>query len=151
MERDDIKALLELYFEGQTTLQQEQALSNYFLTESNLPSEFAPYKAIFGAFAEAKEVSTTMQPKVVKPQRSWPILWGVAASLSAAACLALGVFVWVTEPQNQSADLVCYVDGIEITDSDMVRAEAERILASAAADVNQAMAQIEKINILNKR
>jgi hypothetical protein len=47
--------------------------------------------------------------------------------------------------------LVCYVDGIEITDSDMVRAEAERILASAAADVNQAMAQIEKINILNKR
>jgi hypothetical protein len=51
MERDDIKALLELYFEGQTTLQQEQALSNYFLTESNLPSEFAPYKAIFGAFA----------------------------------------------------------------------------------------------------
>jgi hypothetical protein len=151
MERRDIKVLLELYFEGQTTLQQEDELSDYFLTCEDIPAEWLPYRAIFTAFAAAKEVTTTVEPNVQKPRHSWRVIWGAVASLSAAACLALGIFLWSAETQRGTTDLVCYVDGEQITDNDMARAEAERILASAAAEVNQAMAQIEKINIFNKR
>lgn len=151
MERSEFKALLELYLEGQTTLEQERQLSAYFLTCEDIPAELLPYKAIFAAFATAKEVTTTVEPKVQKPRRSWKIIWGVAASLSAAACVVLGVFLWSGKPQGGTTDLVCYVDGVEVTDSDIALAEAERILADAAADVSQAMAQIEKINIFNKR
>lgn len=76
---------------------------------------------------------------------------GSSGLLSAAACVVLGVFLWSGKPQGGTTDLVCYVDGVEVTDSDIALAEAERILADAAADVSQAMAQIEKINIFNKR
>lgn len=151
MERSEVKALLELYFEGQTTLQQEKELSTYFLTEESIPTELLPYKAIFAAFAATKEVTTAVEPKVQRPRRSWKIIWGAVASLSAAACLVLGIFLWSESPQDRTADLVCYIDGVEVTDSDIARAEAERILADAAVDVSQAMAQIEKINIFNNR
>lgn len=151
MERSEVKALLELYFEGQTTLQQEKELSTYFLTEESIPAELLPYKAIFAAFAATKEVTTAVEPKDQRPRRSWKIIWGAVASLSAAACLVLGIFLWSESPQDRTADLVCYIDGVEVTDSDIARAEAERILADAAVDVSQAMAQIEKINIFNNR
>ena len=46
MDTRQIKILLEKYFEGQTTLEEEQALTDYFTGETNVP-ELLPYRQQF--------------------------------------------------------------------------------------------------------
>lgn len=48
---NNIKHLLERYFEGETSREEEQILRDYFLKES-VDSEFLPYKALFASLGK---------------------------------------------------------------------------------------------------
>ena len=50
MEQSRIRELLELYFEAQTTTEQERQLALYFATAEDIPADLLPYKAMFAAF-----------------------------------------------------------------------------------------------------
>lgn len=52
MELDKIEALLEKYFEGQTSIEQENQLRDYFLSD-DLPPQLLQYKSMFAYFGEA--------------------------------------------------------------------------------------------------
>jgi hypothetical protein len=54
MEYQDINDLLDRYFEGETTLQEEQTLRQYFQTTPNIPVEWQSYRPLFQFFAEEK-------------------------------------------------------------------------------------------------
>ena len=160
MEQCRIEELLDLYFEGQTTIMQEQELRRYFSTAQDIPADLAPYKAMFAAFDKAREV--TPPPTIVtkQPRSLYKIILGTVASM--AACLALGLFVWAGVDNNKP-DIVCYIDGIEITDTERAMAEVNRLLGSANNnlateevarllgsvdnDIALAMAAIESMNI----
>ncbi len=53
MELDKIEALLEKYFEGQTSIEQENQLRDYFLS-AELPPHLLQYKSIFKYFDSAR-------------------------------------------------------------------------------------------------
>lgn len=146
MEQSRIRELLDLYFEGQTTLEQERAIKDFFATTQNIPADLAPYKAMFAAFdASALERSDTMVPRIAS-RPSWQVLLGGISAISAAACLLLALFIWSGKRVNEPT-IICYVDGVEITDTDRAVAEAQRILSGVNNDVELAMATIEKVNI----
>jgi hypothetical protein len=54
MEYQDINDLLDRYFEGETTLQEEQTLRQYFQNTPNIPVEWQGYQPLFQFFAEEK-------------------------------------------------------------------------------------------------
>lgn len=54
MEHQDIKDLLDRYFAGETTLQEEQNLRQFFQNTPNIPVEWKPYQPLFQFFAEEK-------------------------------------------------------------------------------------------------
>ena len=144
MEQSRIRELLDLYLEGQTTLMQEEQLRRYFATATDLVADLVPYKAIFAAFESVKEQKLTVV--VAKKPRSWArvVIGSVAA---VAACLVLGLFIWSGD-QSSEQQAVCYIDGVQIADTEVAVAQAQRMLGSVNEDIMVAMATIESMNIL---
>ena len=144
MEQSRIRELLDLYLEGQTTLMQEEQLRGYFAVAADIPADLMPYKAMFAAFDSVKEQKPTAV--VDKKPRSWVrvVIGSVAA---VAACLVSGLFIW-SGVQSREQQIVCYIDGEQITDTEVVVAEAQRMLGSVNEDIMVAMAAIESMNII---
>lgn len=56
----------------------------------------------------------------------------------------LGVFIWLGTKSDKQ-DIVCYIDGVEITDSDRAMAEAQRLMGEVNEDIALAMTTIENL------
>ena len=54
MKAEEAKAILQKYFEGETTLEEERSLRHFFLQEE-IPTEFQPYRRWFTARGEHVE------------------------------------------------------------------------------------------------
>jgi len=81
MELVKIEALLEAYFEGNTTLEQEATLRTYFLGQDVAP-HLTVYTSLFASFEQAhEEVSqrTITLPKPSSNSRGW--MYSVAAMI----------------------------------------------------------------------
>ena len=75
MEYSNIKELLDLYFNGETTLSQEKSLRDYF-TSDRVDKRLKPYKALFESYNKAgQEVfkgSLALEPQHNKLQTWLP-------------------------------------------------------------------------------
>lgn len=98
MELRKIEALLDAYFEGQTSLNEEQQLRDFFLNK-NVPVHLLHYKPIFvGIVAAQKEQS---QRAVELPEKTGasslrPMRW-IAVAVIAVALVGIGK-LYFTEP-----------------------------------------------------
>lgn len=145
MEQSRIRELLELYFEAQTTTEQERQLAIYFATAEDIPADLLPYKAMFAAFDCAREVKSSKKAKV-SPPRWQMLLGGVSAATAVAAALLLGVYFWAEQPKAEPS-FICYINGVQVEDREVAMAETQHIFDSMSKDIELAMATIEKINI----
>ena len=69
MELHNIKQLLEKYFDGQTSIQEEKELKNYF-SSKNIVSELMQYQDMFGYFSKEQQTETQIEPTLKqKPNR----------------------------------------------------------------------------------
>ncbi len=126
----EIRDLLEIYFDGATTPEQERRLKEYFLSEE------VPYaKAMFAGFSEAARETYSgdimIGTATKKPRRR-----SLYIALSAAASLLLAVgLAWTLIPEKQSEVVYCYMNGEPVTDLDIASRQAQmvaRILESSA-------------------
>jgi hypothetical protein len=86
MELIKIEELLEKYFDRNSNEKEEQVLKNYF-SQENVAEHLVPYQALFGFFAEAKQLESTriLQLETFKIQRkNRRFAMSVAASLIAS-------------------------------------------------------------------
>lgn len=154
MEYNEIKRLLDRYFDGETTLDEEQTLRCYFSSATDIPADLR-YAAPMFAYAAGKRAQTRPVAAKAAPKRLLRRRFGaVAAATVAAACIAIGV-VTVSRsgdfPQNAvSGEVYCYLDGRAITD----RAEAERVtrrvLDGVQADLAHSSEMLASLSIFAK-
>ena len=98
------------YFDGETSEEEERLLRRFLATEAGQDSDFDEVRAVMSVFAAGKETSRN-QPK---SRRLWPWL--------AAACVAgLAWLLWTGIGDSQDV-CVAYVNGQKITDRDEVLA-----------------------------
>lgn len=97
MELHKIKNLLEEYFEGRTTLEEEKILKNYF-SQSDVSPDLEKYKPIFKVFENEKAIKSEKEFHIIdeKPLKMRPWWYSVAALLVLA--LAVGGF-YLSQPQ----------------------------------------------------
>ncbi|MCH9660498.1 MAG: hypothetical protein K0U54_06260 [Bacteroidetes bacterium] len=92
MELAKIESLLERYFEGNTSLYEEQELRSFF-SEGTVPTHLAVYKPIFMSFEMAGEETLSKEINLPSPQKRsnyWKL--GIAASL--LVCLGIAGYMF---------------------------------------------------------
>lgn len=132
MELHNIKQLLEKYFDGQTSIQEEKELKNYF-SSKNIDSELMQYQDMFGYFSKEQQTETQIEPTLKqKPNRKW--LW-----MAASVVVLLGIgFTFLKHPV-QSEDLGTF-DNPEIAFE-----ETQKALQLVAENLNKGKQKIEYI------
>lgn len=88
-----IDELLDLYFAGQTSLEQEQVLKDYFRS-GQVAEEHAPFAALFGAFEAEAAVTMPLQEEVVKPVKRFSLrnMYLAGSGIAAAILVAFWLF-----------------------------------------------------------
>lgn len=93
MDKNTIKKLLDRYFEGASSIKEEQLLKTYF-TSNNIDSEFEEFKHLFAFFAHEKQIKTSSSfelPSIRKPAKTVQLR---ARRWAAAAILVLSISSW---------------------------------------------------------
>ena len=126
-----IRTLTDRFFDGTTTLEEEQELYDYYQREQPLPADLAQLRQLFLDFAAVQFADEqTVSVNVNKPRR-W-LRWAVAAS--AALLIAAGAAVWLNSGQQGDDECVAYIYGERTTDRDVVLGEMQKTMAAVAAD-----------------
>lgn len=88
-----IDELLDLYFAGQTSLEQEQTLKDYFRS-GFVAEEHAPYAAMFGAFEAEAAITLPSPEEVVKPVKRFSLrrMYLAGSGIAAAILVAFWLF-----------------------------------------------------------
>lgn len=126
---ENLKRLLDLYFDGETTLEQEETLRRRFLA-GKVPPEYERYRSLFGYVAQQR-AEACMSP--VRSRRR--LIMGMAAAVvgTAAVLSAVGVFVFGDMMQDGA--------GFELT----VGGEALADEALAVEIADQGLARLHKL------
>lgn len=136
MESHKIRPLLEKYFDGETSIEDERILKNYFSSDAVAP-EFSEYKDIFGFYTAEKTLTSTREFPIKKESNIRQIL-SVAASVVVA--LGIGFMLLKTQPEVAS-DLGSF------DDPEIALIETQKALALIGQNLNKGK---ESINYLNE-
>lgn len=127
----EAEKLIEKYYEGETSVAEENLLRN-FLSQKNVPEQFEAEKAIFGYFESEKQKKTIAFT---------PNFWKWSASAVAVGAVLLGVFLSTQPSQGNYA----YVDGKKITNQQVVLTLAQSTVNSISSANNELESNFENI------
>ncbi len=159
MESSRIKHLIEKYYDGATSREEERAITDYFLSHPSLDKELEVERAMFLGLSKMRDERAPLTTSDIKPmRRRAATLWlGRVAAVAAVAAVAIvalivggGVWEDYEAELDYTQDIICYIDGKEVTNSELALSETSRLLGSVANNMTLAMASIEKYNPLNK-
>lgn len=138
MTTQEIEQLVEQFFEGATTLEQERQLYDFFRGDQ-LPDSLEQYRAAFQYFdhqlsLEAETIVVNLPAK--RPVKRWII------TLSAAACLTILVALpfWFSEEKPYEGSYIIR-DGVRIENPKIIEAELLKI----ETRVNSQIEQLDKL------
>ena len=142
----DIQELIDRYFEGLTSLKEEERLREYFRGE-NVPEGWKIYQPLFQYFDEEKNnmESKSVALPSVRPRTTY--LW-----FSVAACVLLffGLkFIFPVLNSNQLlASSTIYINGKKYSDIELIQTESLKALENLLENRDDAYAsQVEALEL----
>jgi hypothetical protein len=138
MEFNKMEALLEKYFEGETSIVEENELKNYF-SSPNVAPHLEQYKPLFGYFTEAgKEKLEKNVPLTPKKQK---VAWlSIAASI--VVMLGIGTYTYFNvNTVTESKELGTYDDPEEAL------AATQKALAMLSNNVNVGIEGVQYLQV----
>lgn len=138
MEFNKMEALLEKYFEGETSIAEENELKNYF-SSSNVAPNLEQYKPLFGYFTEAKKENFEKEvPLISKRQK---VAW-LSMAASIAVLLGVGTYTYFNaDTVKENNELGTYEDPKEALEA------TQKALAMLSNNVNVGVEGIEYIKV----
>ncbi|MDR1455493.1 MAG: hypothetical protein LBJ01_07580 [Tannerella sp.] len=139
----DIESLLEAYFDGTTSLKEEQFLRDFF-RKGRLPETLGVYRPIFCYLAAGRRENRrrTLLPLLRKNARTWS---AAAAVLLACTTLPLAVYLHGTAGEKTSR---VFIGGKKYTNIELVRSEALKSLEHLAEGNASALSsQVETLEL----
>lgn len=125
-----IRTLTDRFFDGKTTVEEEQELYDYYRREQALPSDLVQLRQLFLDFAAVQFSDEQAEQQAPIPRR-W-LRWAVAAC--AALLIAAGTAVWLNNGRQGEDECVAYIYGKRTTDRDVVLSEMQKTMAVVTDD-----------------
>jgi hypothetical protein len=137
-----ITELLNLYFAGETTIEQEQELKQYFASQ-NIDGEHKAYQQLFETFAtEQQEKYPENLPKIrTKPLRKRSVVISII-SAAAAAC----VLFMLTVFPSQTEENYVVINGKRIYDDELALKMANEKIAKISTNLESGLKHLQNLN-----
>jgi len=138
MEFNKIELLIEKYFEGETTIAEENELKAYF-SSSNVAPHLQHYQELFGYFVQAKEQKYLQKEPFFKIKRN--VTW-LSVAASVVVLLSIGAYsYWSTIPVKTTTELGTYEDPEEAFEA------TQKALAMLSNHVNKGVEGLQYIKV----
>ena len=138
MEFNKMEALLEKYFEGETSITEENELKNY-LSPSNVAPHLEHYKPLFGYFAEAKKENFEKDLPLISKKKKMAWL-SIAASIAVLICAGTYVYFNANEVKENN-ELGTYENPKEALEA------TQKALAMLSSNVNAGVEGMQYIQV----
>lgn len=144
---EKMNELLEKYFRGETSLNEEKELKKYFLF-GNIESEHEPYRSLFEAFnQELYEKAETPLQKVTFMQHKEKHTWIRTFSYSGIAA-AIVLALWIQRPKQ--SDNFAIISGRRIENSEYAQKYAAEKLNKATFILRSSMKPMKSFATVRK-
>ncbi len=149
METKKIKEILDRYFEGNSSLEEEQVLKAYF-SSADIDEEFIPFQPLFSSIEELNnDLNTVLDDDLMdfilesehKEKNKLRYLWQSVSSIAAILLIALLVFNYQKE-QSDWEDTY--------SDPNVAYIEANKTLQMVAQKYQLGIAQLQPVGKLTK-
>lgn len=144
MELYKVEALLEKYFDGETSIAEEKELQEYFSMQQVAP-HLEKYTALFNHFAGAKEQQFEQEIPVLQIQKDESrnhkrnLAW-ISIAASVVVLMGIGTYVFYnSEPVNNSKDLGTY------DDPEVAFKETQKALSLLSKNVNVGIESVKYV------
>lgn len=144
----EIDQLLEKYFDGRTSLEEEQFLRDFLSHEKDVKPEWQHARLMLEHFKEEQQVifeSPLLSPRVHKKPYSFWKLSGIAATL--LILLTAGWFY--VQPVNPPVTYA-YINGQIVTEKAVALEEMKKALTLMSHNLNQGTKSLEKLSKLEE-
>ena len=140
MELNKIEDILEKYFQGETSIAEENQLKEYF-SSPNVAQHLEQYKPMFGYFSQAKEQKSTYEIPLESKKRN--VAW-LSIAASVVLLLGIGTYFFVSE-QNDTAVVASQTELGTYDDPEEALKATQKALALLSNNVNVGIESVQYI------
>jgi len=139
MELNKIEDILEKYFQGETTIAEENQLKEYF-SSPNVAQHLEQYKPMFGYFSQVKQQKSTQNIPLKTKKRN--VAW-ISIAASVVILLSIGTYFYVSE--KNTAPVVAQSELGTYDDPEEALAATQKALALLSNNVNVGIESVQYI------
>jgi len=144
---EKLNELLEKYFRGETTLEDERILKHYFETEQIAP-EHEAYRPLFEVFkAEIQETYNPAKKQIDKHKKSIKRFWIQTISISGIAASIL-IAIWFQRPQQEEDYVI--INGRRINNPEYAQKYAEKKINDANERIQNGLKPLRDMQVLKE-
>lgn len=152
---NNIEQLLNRYFEGETSLEDEQQIRNYFAQtpHNEVPLEIQKYAPLFSYLKEERETLQKYSVPMSKHSSKKTVLRWIycAAPIAVAAAILFGVFLTISKPTIAVAEpvITMKVGGVQVEDDKAAKDFANEQMQKLSRMMNKKMVD-QKMGVFKK-
>ena len=149
MEFKNLELLLHKYFEGNTSLDEEQQIKEFFKNNKELPEKLLKTKAMFEFFQNEKEKQLEYQFSPGKSKKtSIKKLYYQVSGIAASILILISIFIYTDNSEEQK--IYAYINGKPIMNEQVAKMEAKRALLLVSSNFNQGTENLKHLSTFSK-
>lgn len=143
MTTSEIEIILEKYFDGETSVKEENILRDFF-QEENVPDSLKKYQAIFIYYKQTRDETIIKEPQTIP---LYPLKNRIVyiSSLAAGVLLVIGLFFTFLNDYSRNNQLYKTNEEAKVA---LLQAESALLLVSG--NLNNGLHHVQKLESLNK-
>ena len=150
MELNKIEDIIEKYFQGETSIAEENQLKEYF-SSPNVAQHLEQYKPMFGYFSQAKEQKSTYEmPQLPKNRNKKLKATWLSIAASTVILLGAGTYFYVSESNNSTTAVASKTELGTYDNPEEALAATQKALALLSSNVNVGIESVHYIDEYEK-